>query len=369
MRGAEILISGSASKRVDEVINPWQKRKGVVVFDLETDWSDDWSTRGKLDRTFKCGVAYVYDKKKYLVFREPEKFVQLLKRARTLVSFHGEGFDFLVLNKYGLNIRKYRNRWKPQKIESLDIMFGIAEYRPRRNRGKKYPSLEEMMFQHYGVKKSKYNPDNLRDVRKHCREDVEYTKRLYEESTWQVPIIKRSTRKRRWEHYYDDDMSGAVWDGENWTDVNDFGMPIESSISAEATLLCPGCKRKKLPLRRVAQKKESEVVCPKCGTVITFSPANEIACVQSKREYDSSICKNCGRRIKEGGYSHFGYGAGYGYLRSGRSICPACGKGCFEWSDDETPGFRDHWKGACCKCKRHIEKWKPRREPAVRPRT
>jgi hypothetical protein len=343
---------------IDEVRNPWRKRNGVVVFDVETDWSADWSTRGKLERTFKCGVAYVYNKKKYLEFSEPEKLVQLLKRAKTLVSFNGEGFDFLVLKKHGLKIRKYRNRWKPQRIESLDIMHGIAEYRPRRNRGKKYPSLEEMMFQHYGVKKSEYNPDNLREIRKHCCEDVEYTKRLYEESTWQVPIKKRSILKRRWEHYYDDDMSGGVWDGENWTYIRDFGMPIKSHISAESTMLCPGCKAKRLSLRRVAQGKDSEVVCPQCGTVITFSPANEIISIQSKKEYESSVCKNCGKRIEASGYTHFGYGADYGYLRSGRSICPACGKGCFEWSDDETPGFREHWKGSCCKCNRDIGKWR-----------
>lgn len=358
MSADEVLIGGSSGARVDKVRNPWRKRKAVVVIDIETDWSDDWSTQGKLNRTFKCGVAYVYDEKKYYIFSEPKKFVQLIKRARTLVSFNGEGFDFLALNKYGLKIRKYRDRWKPQNIESLDIMHAIAEYRPKKNSVKKYPSLEEMMFQHYDIKKSDYNPNNFQDIKKHCREDVEYTRRLYEESTWQVPIRKRSTRKRRWEHYYDDDMSGAVWDGENWTDVIDFGMPIESRINAEATLLCPGCKRKRLSLRRVARKKESEVVCPKCGTVITFSPANEIVSVQSKKEYRSSLCKHCGRRIGESGYSHFGYGAGPGYLRSGRSKCPACGEGCFEWSDDETPGFRDHWKGSCCKCKRDIENWK-----------
>jgi len=342
---------------IDKVKNPWRKRKGVVVFDIETDSLKGWEENHKRKARFRCGVAFVYDKNSFFEFTKPKKLVELLSCAKSLVSYNGEGFDFLVLEKYGLKIREYKDRWRPRNIESFDIMHTIQENRPRKNRGKKYLKLEEMMVQHYGIKKTQYDNENEKQLLHHCHEDVEYTVRLYEEKIWQVPIITRKSKKRRWEHYYDDDMSGVVWDGENWTDVNDFGMPIESKISAEATMLCPRCKGERLSLRRVARKKDSDVICPKCGTVITFSPANEIVSVLSKKEYESSVCKNCGRRIEKSGYSHYGYGAGYGYLSSGRSICPACGKGCFEWSDDDTPGFREHWKGSCCKCKRDIEKW------------
>jgi hypothetical protein len=352
-----VSVKGIGDKGVDEVRNPWRRRKGVVVFDIETDMLERWYEHDKREAKFRCGVAFVYDKNSFYEFTKPKKFVEILKRAKALVSYNGEGFDFLVLEKYGLRIRKYKDRWRPEKIDSFDIMHTLQENRPRKNRGKKYPKLEELMTQHYGIIKTRYDHEKQAQLLRHCREDVEYTVKLYEEGIWQVPIKTRESRKRCWEHYYDDDISGVVWDGETWTDVNDFGMPIKSNIGAESARLCPGCKAKRLSLRRVAQGKESEVVCPQCGTVMIFSPANEIVSIQSQKEYGLSVCKKCGKRIEAGGYAHYGYGAGSGYLRSGRSICPVCDKGCYEWGDDETPGFRDHWKGKCCRCKRDIGEW------------
>jgi hypothetical protein len=99
-----------------------------------------------------------------------------------------------------------------------------------------------------------------------------------------------------------------------------------------------------------------KVECDKCGAVITFSPANDILPMKSE-EYKSSICPNCRGMIEGSGCPHYGCEAGHGYLSSGRSICPACGMGCYEWEDDDTPGFRDHWKGKCCKCNKNIDDW------------
>lgn len=342
---------------IDRVKNPWRRKKGVIVFDIETAPLTGWNESDKRKARFRCGVAFVYDRKCYLEFTKPKELVRLLKGAKSLVSYNGEGFDFLVLEKHGLRIRKFKDRWRPQSIESFDIMHTIQALRPHKHRGKKYPKLEEMMEQHYGTSKSRYSPEDMKHLLRHCREDVENTVKLYEEEVWEVPVLSRTSAKRCWEHCYDDDISGVVYDGESLTQINDFGIPIKRYLNAEATMLCPKCKAKKLPLRLVAQGRENRVECPRCGAVVTFSADNEIAGVQSKRAFKLSVCKNCGKRLESAGYNHYGYGAGMGYLSSGRTKCPACGNGCYEWENDDTPGFREHWIGSCCKCKRDISKW------------
>lgn len=342
---------------IDKVKNPWSLRKGVIVFDIETNWVDDWSEPGKRNSVFKCGVAFSYDDNKFHKFKNPTRFVRFLNNAKALVSYNGEGFDFLVLEKYGLKLRKHENRWKPQDIKSFDVMHAISERRPQKHRNKKYPSLDEIIFQHYGSNKTKYDANDLKQVIKHCFEDVKYTKMLYEEKIWKVPVIERTSKKRRWDNYYDDDVSGVVWDGENWTYIAEFGMPIVT-ISASDTVLCPMCKENKLSLYEVARMRTDKVRCSKCNAIVTFrGPTKEILNIQTEEDFNSSICPNCGKRLEKSGYSHHGWGAGSGDFSSGRSICPICGKGCYEWEDEATPGFREHWKGQCCKCRKNIDKW------------
>ncbi len=122
----------------DEVKNPWQIRKGVVVVDIETNWADDWSEQGKRNRDFKVGVIFSYDDNKYHKFKNPTKVVEFLNKAKAIVSYNGEGFDFLVLEKYGLEIKKYKDRWIPRHVKSFDIMHTIQEKRPKKHQNKKY---------------------------------------------------------------------------------------------------------------------------------------------------------------------------------------------------------------------------------------
>jgi hypothetical protein len=42
---------------------------------------------------------------------------------------------------------------------------------------------------------------------KHCLEDVRYTKMLYEEKIWEVPVTERVSKKQRWDNFYDDDIN------------------------------------------------------------------------------------------------------------------------------------------------------------------
>jgi hypothetical protein len=308
--------------KIDKVQNPWRVKKDIVVLDIETDWLYDWSEQGKRDSNFRCGVVFSYNDKKYHKFKVAKKLVKFLKKYKAIVSYNGEGFDFLVLEQHGLKIKKYKNRWKPLRIKSLDIMHTIQERRPKKHHNKKYPSLEEMMLQHYGVNKIEYNPKDLKEVMKHCRKDVEYTKKLYEEKSWDVPVIERSSKKRIWDNYYDDDDSGVVWDGENWTYVADFARPVGS------------------------------------GGVIKFAPGTpKIISAKSKKEVAKNVCPNCGKRLDASEYEHYGYGAGHGFISEGRSICPICGKGCYDWEDDDTLGFRHSWRGSCCFCGKDIDKW------------
>jgi hypothetical protein len=56
----------------------------------------NWTEQGKRNRVLKCGVAYRYDDK-YYKFKDPTRLVKLLNYAKTIVSYDGEGFDFIVL--------------------------------------------------------------------------------------------------------------------------------------------------------------------------------------------------------------------------------------------------------------------------------
>jgi len=350
---------------IDEVKNPWNMRKGVVILDIETNQADDWSEQGKRNRIFKCGVVFSYDDGKYHKFWNPKKLVKFLKKAKAIVTYNGEGFDFLVLEKYGLKIRKYKNRWKPVGIKSLDIMHTIMERRPKEHQDKKYPSLDEMIYQHYGLNKTEYNPDVPEELMEHCLRDVKYTKMLYEEKVWKVPVIERISKKRRWDNWYDDDISGIVWDGEKWTYITDFGCPIGQPKlfdfikgNVPTKIDCPLCKKGEISLYEVIKCHTDEKICPNCGGIIKFAPGTPIVISTiTKEEASKNICPNCGRRLEESEYEHYGYGAGYGSLRRGRSVCPICGKGCYEWEEDDTPGFRESWKGKCCYCGKDIDEW------------
>ncbi|WP_048831390.1 hypothetical protein [Methanomethylovorans hollandica] len=338
---------------IEEVKNPWRLRNGVVVFDIETEYIHDFSIEAKKMLNFKCGVAFVYNDGEWYRFYKPEELVKLLKKAKTIVSYNGEGFDFLVLEKHGLKIIECgTDRWKPTKCDSFDIMHTIQNLREDSN--KKYPSLEEMMKSHYGISKTPHDPDNIEDLMKHCLEDVKYTKKLYEEKTWLVPVKERP-EKREWEADYDNDLYAVVDDGENCTRIIDFGMPIaytkQRINDLPGEIRCPLCGKGILQMYSVYRAIENEIECPECHGLIGFvAGTNEIMYKRTKEELESNVCPNCKKYLGSSGYEHHGYGAGSGYISSGRRICSNCSKGCYEWEKDDTPGFRDSYQGKCCNC-------------------
>lgn len=201
----------------DFVTNPWNTREGMAIIDIETDFGDIRSMRSKSERKFRCGVIYSYDSKKIQVFKKPMDFVNEMKKHKHIVSYNGEGFDFFVLEKYGIELVKKSHKKSPKipekdliknnllklkrdrkgcrkliGFESYDVLSAIIALRPNGD-NKKWPSLEEMMLSQYNCQKEKINLKRatLKQLIKHCIEDVEYLKQLYEEKTWIVPIIPR----------------------------------------------------------------------------------------------------------------------------------------------------------------------------------
>ena len=111
------------------------------------------------------------------VFKKPTDFVSEIKKHKHIVSYNGEGFDFFVLEKYGLELVKKSHKKKskiPEKdligndrlrlnqgrkgcrkpigFDSYDVLSAIVALIPYGS-NKKWPSLEEMMQSHYNCKK------------------------------------------------------------------------------------------------------------------------------------------------------------------------------------------------------------------------
>lgn len=338
---------------IENVNNPWKLKKDTIVLDIETNWSDDWSEKGKRNREFRCGVIYSYNDNEYFIYTNPVEFTKKVNKAKTIVSYNGEGFDFLVIEKFGFTLRKFKNRWKAANKKSFDIMHTIQER--RKNPKNKYPSLEELMKVNFNKEKSEYNHENIDQVIEHCKEDVEYTKRLYEQQEWNVPIIKRKSTRKKWSNDYDDDYSGVMWDGEKWIYESDFGMPINilSTINNRVPekIKCPVCDKMTISTYEILRFRTDIVECSNCQSILRFELGSlNIIEIRTERDIKEKKCPNCGKVFSESGYEHKGYGAGNGFLSHGISLCSKCNFGCYKWENDDTPGFRSYSKEDCCNC-------------------
>ncbi|MGC8979164.1 MAG: hypothetical protein ACP5K4_07525, partial [Caldisericum sp.] len=168
---------------------------GVMVIDIETELVKSWNEESIRKCEFKCGVAYSYDDKKFHKFQDAKKFVKFISKAKALVTYNGERFDFLALEKYGFKIVRYFNRWKPKGIISFDIMYAIIENRT--HKGAKYPSLDDLIYHSYGLNKKEYNHNVPEELMNHCLEDVKFTKEMYEKEVWEVPVIEKQKYRKR----------------------------------------------------------------------------------------------------------------------------------------------------------------------------
>jgi len=195
---------------IQEIKNPWEFRKGVMVYDIETNRDGGMSEEAKKEKIVLCAVVYSYSEDEYYTFTDGNKLVEKLKEAEYLVTYNGEGFDHIVLKKHGLKIRKITQmkRWITIGIKSLDIMGEAQKRRPPNHQGehgKKYPSLDEMAKSTLNESKGEADHKDIKKLLQYCKKDVEITKRLFESPIWKFPILEK-TRFRKYDNLYDDDI-------------------------------------------------------------------------------------------------------------------------------------------------------------------
>lgn len=104
---------------------------------------------------------------------------------------------------------------------------------------------------------------------------------------------------------------------------------------------CPLCKKGNISLHSIFRAKTDTAECDSCGAVATFTLNGEMIECLSKKEYDSNKCSNCKKQLGE----HIN-----GYVTSGVELCQKCKKGCYEWENDQTPGFKGSSQTKCCNC-------------------
>jgi hypothetical protein len=170
--------------------------KGVIVLDIETDWGDVSCIETRKDLEFKCGIIYDYSDNEYHIYRDPKKLVEHVENSMVVVTYNGELFDFVVLEKYGLKTKQRKEGYKLFKKKSIDL------FQPIKNGLSKWNSLDELMYLNFGVRKEKYDPNNLDQLIEHCKMDVKYTKELYELNSWKVPIpLEKYDHPEYYENY------------------------------------------------------------------------------------------------------------------------------------------------------------------------
>lgn len=180
------------SLKLDLVINPNNKQynlpykeKGVIILDIETNIGNIRTKQEKEKLDFICGIIYDYKINNYIVYDDPKKLIKKIKSSKVIITFNGEQFDYLVLKKYGL---KLYCDYKPIKIKSIDIMKQINQL----SKNNTFFSLEEIIFFNYKERKKDYDHNNMDELIFHCKEDVRFTKLLYEDPFWLIPDLSKS---------------------------------------------------------------------------------------------------------------------------------------------------------------------------------
>ena len=150
----------------------------TLVFDLETQLSADevggWRHADKM--RVALAVIYDVDNDRYETFLEPdtERLIRRLTRARLVVGFNTERFDFKVLSGY------CKDRLPP--IRSLDILASIESQLGHRL------SLNQVAAGTLDILKSAdglqslvwWKEGRLDMIEEYCRKDVEITWRVYD---------------------------------------------------------------------------------------------------------------------------------------------------------------------------------------------
>jgi hypothetical protein len=62
------------------------------------------------------------------------------------------------------------------------------------------------------------------------------------------------------------------------------------------------------------------------------------------------VCPNCKKPLEFEREVRYGFHEHVVGKEVGRSLCPHCKAGCYEWMEDERPGLMLNTARACCKC-------------------
>jgi len=185
----------------------WTKKsKGVIVLDIETNpftcgWLAPEPGKTYLDYPLdiRVAVVYSYDDDTYHTFGPDQQteFFEMVNSAKRVVSYNGEGFDFLVMKALGFD---------GEISDSVDLCHRIKEY----TGSKHYTSLDSIAKKHFGRRKQTKGRDMVNlDYEKlsaACKVDVEITKQIYENRQHWKKNSKQYGSERRYNNH-DPDFS------------------------------------------------------------------------------------------------------------------------------------------------------------------
>lgn len=175
----------------------WTKKsKGVIVLDIETNpftcgWIAPESGKTYMDYPLdiRVAVVYSYDDDTYHTFgpEQQNEFFEMVNAAKRVVSFNGEGFDFLVMQALG---------FMGEISDSVDLCHRIKEYTGSNH----FTSLDSIAKEHFGRRKQTKGRDmvnlDYEKLAEACRVDVEITKQIYENRQhWKKNSAKRHSRR------------------------------------------------------------------------------------------------------------------------------------------------------------------------------
>jgi len=161
------------------IFNSGEKKRGQVVFDLETQKSfDEVGGRGKMHELgVSLAVAYFYDEDKFVTYFEEDvqKLIDDLLQAERVIGFNQIGFDYAVLAGYS-DPKLF------EAIPSLDMMVELESQLGFR------PNLSGLALGTFGIDKSadglialKWFREGKMDlIEKYCIDDVKITREIYE---------------------------------------------------------------------------------------------------------------------------------------------------------------------------------------------
>ena len=231
--------------------------KRILLVDIETKGPE---IKGHLRKNIPkheitVGVTSVYGSNQFNDYwlNTVDELVSELNHADVLISHNGEEFDFLVLEKYGLNLKQ---------IISYDLFRILRDKTSDDERGGCWWGLNDLSMLNLGEKKYATGKELLDETDPYqlvnaCISDVNQLGRLVELLNSgnlkysQNEYFKLYPNRRNWNRkarFYEDypfwkgewTDSGFVDDGQTRTAIADFGRPLFDNFGKRASVVIEG---------------------------------------------------------------------------------------------------------------------------------